>query len=86
METPAMPTSNKPLFVLAILNIVQIIDIFGQDGIPLANGVGNVAFNGDKVVSFGSSFVDTNSGALLLPFPNDGFQAERSIDSQDRPG
>jgi extracellular elastinolytic metalloproteinase len=41
-----------------------IIDIFGQDGIPLANGVGNVAFNGDKVVSYGSSFVDTKSGSL----------------------
>jgi len=41
-----------------------IIDVFGQDGIPLANGGGNVAFNGDKVVSYGSSFVDTKPGSL----------------------
>ena len=41
-----------------------IINNFGQDGIPLANGVANVAFNGDKVVSYGSSFVDAKSGSL----------------------
>lgn len=39
------------------------------NGIPLANGVGNVAFNGDKVVSFGSSFVDTNSSTIAPAEP-----------------
>ncbi|KIM35854.1 hypothetical protein M413DRAFT_449584 [Hebeloma cylindrosporum] len=39
------------------------------DGIPLANGVGNVAFNGDKVVSFGSSFVDAKSAKIAPAEP-----------------
>lgn len=39
------------------------VDIyFPKNGIPFANAVANVAFNGEKVVSYGSSFVDTGSG------------------------
>ncbi|KAF8156607.1 metallo proteinase 10 [Crassisporium funariophilum] len=39
------------------------------NGIPVANAVANVAFNGDKVVSYGSSFVDTKTANIASPDP-----------------
>ncbi|KAF9486149.1 metallo proteinase 10 [Pholiota conissans] len=45
------------------------------NGIPLANSVANIAFNGDKVVSYGSSFVDTNSSKIASPEPTVGWRS-----------
>ncbi|KAH9477316.1 Extracellular metalloproteinase MEP [Psilocybe cubensis] len=39
------------------------------NGIPLANAVANVAFNGDTVVSYGSSFVDTKAAKIAPASP-----------------
>ncbi|CAA7257405.1 unnamed protein product [Cyclocybe aegerita] len=39
------------------------------NGIPLANAVANVAFDGNKVVSYGSSFVDTKAANIAAAEP-----------------
>ncbi|KAF4616520.1 hypothetical protein D9613_008902 [Agrocybe pediades] len=39
------------------------------NGIPLANAVANVAFNGEKVVSYASNFVDTKSAKVAPSEP-----------------
>lgn len=46
-----------------------------QNGIPLANAVANVAFNGDTVVSYGSSFVDTQSAKIAPAAPTVGWRS-----------
>jgi hypothetical protein len=40
-----------------------------QKGVPFANAVANVTFHGDKVVSYGSSFVDPKTGTSSPPLP-----------------
>ena len=36
------------------------------NGIPIINTAANVAFKGESITSFGSSFIDTESGELVL--------------------
>ncbi|KDR76563.1 hypothetical protein GALMADRAFT_246959 [Galerina marginata CBS 339.88] len=45
------------------------------NGIPVANAVANVAFSGDKVVSYGSSFVDTKSAKVAASEPTVGWKS-----------
>ncbi|KIJ96328.1 hypothetical protein K443DRAFT_635534 [Laccaria amethystina LaAM-08-1] len=41
-----------------------------QKGVPFANAVANVTFHGDKVVSYGSSFVDPKTAKIALSTPS----------------
>lgn len=37
---------------------------FFQNGIPFVNSIANVAYKGEKVVSFGNSFIDISKGSF----------------------